>query len=403
MQLFVLGMHRSGTSGVTRLLNMSGAYFGPEGMSNGADDGNPKGFWERRDVRAVCNGLLKESGFDWYRVAGFSLDRIPEEVREKYVTDFQKILLNLDAYRPWAIKEPRLSLLFPLMREYLELPVCIHVTREPLEVAASLERRNGFPQSAGIALWEVYTLAAFAASEGLPRILVRYEDLMATPFETTARLIAELQELGTHSLRTPDEREVTAFITPELHRARRSADERQEWLTEPQRRLAAAIDDGSVLEGNGLRDRPTAGALGALETFERLQRACSDAERTTARAGELQAELNDAIEQLAQLEGDLVKVREYAAKLEGQYSRTEAEREAERKAHRRAQADAERALRSADRDIRKFTGSRSWKVAHTLSSVASRGNRDKPVPGPLGKALEDIRRSREALERPDGD
>ena len=31
MQIIVLGMHRSGTSLVTRLINMMGAYFGPEG------------------------------------------------------------------------------------------------------------------------------------------------------------------------------------------------------------------------------------------------------------------------------------------------------------------------------------------------------------------------------------
>ena len=29
---------------MTRLLNMAGAYFGPEGVSNGADEGNLKGF-----------------------------------------------------------------------------------------------------------------------------------------------------------------------------------------------------------------------------------------------------------------------------------------------------------------------------------------------------------------------
>jgi hypothetical protein len=32
---------------------MAGAYFGPKGISNGADEGNLKGFWERIDVRAA--------------------------------------------------------------------------------------------------------------------------------------------------------------------------------------------------------------------------------------------------------------------------------------------------------------------------------------------------------------
>ena len=55
MQLIVLGMHRSGTSSVTRLLNLAGAYFGAEGIATETNDENPKGFWERRDARAVCD------------------------------------------------------------------------------------------------------------------------------------------------------------------------------------------------------------------------------------------------------------------------------------------------------------------------------------------------------------
>lgn len=50
MQLMVLGMHRSGTSVLTRVLNMMGAYFGPEGIIAATNDENPKGFWERRDA-----------------------------------------------------------------------------------------------------------------------------------------------------------------------------------------------------------------------------------------------------------------------------------------------------------------------------------------------------------------
>ena len=47
-QLIVLGMHRSGTSGITRLLNLAGAYFGPADIATEPNEENPKGFWERR-------------------------------------------------------------------------------------------------------------------------------------------------------------------------------------------------------------------------------------------------------------------------------------------------------------------------------------------------------------------
>jgi len=143
MQLFVLGMHRSGTSAVTRLLNMAGAYFGPEGISNGADEGNPKGFWERRDIRAVCDGLLRESGCDWWRASGFGVENIPEEARHRHLGTLRKLLLEIDAHRPWVVKEPRLCLLFPLVRPLAWL--AYEGVIAPLHAEATSNRQRAFP------------------------------------------------------------------------------------------------------------------------------------------------------------------------------------------------------------------------------------------------------------------
>ena len=71
MQLIILGMHRSGTSVLARLLNMMGAYFGPEGIGTDANDENPKGFWERRDVRSVNDFVLHSVNCDWHKVSDF--------------------------------------------------------------------------------------------------------------------------------------------------------------------------------------------------------------------------------------------------------------------------------------------------------------------------------------------
>jgi hypothetical protein len=60
MQTLILGMHWSGISMVVRLLNMTGVYFAPEGISTGSNEENPKGFWERRHVRAL-NAKLPEA------------------------------------------------------------------------------------------------------------------------------------------------------------------------------------------------------------------------------------------------------------------------------------------------------------------------------------------------------
>lgn len=53
MQLLVLGMHRSGTSNVSRMLNLMGCYFGPEHLAISAPAEDPRGCWERRDVLSL--------------------------------------------------------------------------------------------------------------------------------------------------------------------------------------------------------------------------------------------------------------------------------------------------------------------------------------------------------------
>ena len=137
MQLLVLGMHRSGTSSVTRLLNMAGAYFGPEGIATDPNDENPKGFWERRDVGACatvsCTAAVRlvearrlldrqHSG----RSARAVLRRVPQD--------------RLSTRRAPSMGDEGAAALPPppVLRPALEAPVYVHVTREPLEIAESL-------------------------------------------------------------------------------------------------------------------------------------------------------------------------------------------------------------------------------------------------------------------------
>ena len=185
MQLIILGMHRSGTSSVTRLLNLAGAWFGEPGDATGANEENPRGFWERRDVREVCDGLLHDAGFDWWRLDGFAVGRLPKDSVERRREAMAAVVDRLAPHAPWVIKEPRLCLLLPALLPVLDDPVCVHVTREPLEVAHSIEARNGLPVTAGLALWEMYTVRALEASSGLRRLHVRHEDVMADPVGTT--------------------------------------------------------------------------------------------------------------------------------------------------------------------------------------------------------------------------
>ncbi|MFZ6004077.1 MAG: glycosyltransferase [Actinomycetota bacterium] len=414
MQLIVLGMHRSGTSSVTRLLNLAGAYFGPEGIATDPNAENPKGFWERRDVRQVCDGLLLGGGFDWWRIADFAPDRIPEAARAEQTDNFNRIVHQLDAHRPWVMKEPRLCLLMPLLRPALEAPVFIHVTREPLEIAESLAARNGFSVPVGLAMWEAYTLGALAASSDQPRAHVSYGELMADPVGVTTRLVTRLEDLGVQGLRVPSEREVTSFITPDLHRQREHSENRRGYLNASQLLLAEMLDEGGLPDGAQVPSL-SGGAVAALRAFERAQ--AVTAELTELRL-ETEAEREraavEAAAEAAAHQRALDKLRSEQRERDKSHEQREHELRADAADAARATRDAElqavEALDLAARKVRSARRSGVVRIGRRLAPIRAllRGGSTAGVDDALQSALKRIDEARTGLHghlgllRPEG-
>ena len=209
-------MHRSGTSALARILNLMGAHFGDGNIGLGANPENPKGFWERRDVRSLNDTVLFNQGCDWDCVSDFRPDRVAGEMAQTYQSAAFDIVLGLDAHRPWFVKDPRLCLTFPVWRPVLELPLCIHIHRNPLAVARSLERRNGMPIEVGLALWEAYSRHALAGAAGLPTVHVSYERLLDDPMAAIVPVQKAAAEHG-YRLRIPMRSELGAFVQAAGH------------------------------------------------------------------------------------------------------------------------------------------------------------------------------------------
>ena len=388
MQLIVLGMHRSGTSSVTRLLNLAGAYFGAEGMATETNDENPKGFWERRDARAVCDGLLHGGGFDWWQIADFDLDRIPEEVRQEQLAAFSRIVVDLDAHRPWVLKEPRLSLLLPLMRPLLEAPVFVYVTREPLEIAESLRARNGFPLPVGIALWESYTLHGTAAVGEDPRVVISYGDLVHDPVAVTTHLVQELTTLGVPSLRVPSEAEVMGFITPSLHRHRETAMGRAGYLNETQRLLASTFDEGGWPDTGAPRPL-SAGATATLRVFEEKAALVVDLHETRR---------DNAAERIRVADEHRRRVNEHRRRVNELNSQHHQRLNELKSQHRRS----DDSLGEAQRRIEAVKASGAVRLGVRISAIRERiqGGGNRGVDVALRGALDSIQQARDALEDP---
>ena len=242
-------MHRSGTSVLTGALRLCGAWVGEEAELTRANVENPWGFWERKDIRQICDRLLHAAGADWWKIAGFNLQAIPHAVLSEQRQKFQEVVSILACHDLWLIKEPRLCLVLPVLRDYLSGSVCIHIVRNPLEVAKSLQLRNGFSISAGLALWETYNLHAIRASENIPCLLVSHESLMLHPTHTLGGLVEDLQELSVASLEKPHDDVVRRLIDPSLYRQRASGEDLVDFLSPSQQALWEFLCNSQSVEG----------------------------------------------------------------------------------------------------------------------------------------------------------
>lgn len=217
-QILVLGMHRSGTSAITRLIAMMGAYFGPESIALPPDKDNPKGFWERRDVLACNRELLRLSGCVWHVVHRWDAQAV--RVPLPLANHMRDIVAEMDRHDDWVLKDPRFCLTLPVWRPLLTSCRIVLAYRDPSEIAQSLHQRNGMPLEYGLALWEFHTVHAIRAVHNLPVLFVDYKELLTNAAVETKQLHESLQAMGAKNLHLPGEQEIWDFIDPRLHRAK---------------------------------------------------------------------------------------------------------------------------------------------------------------------------------------
>ncbi len=192
----VLGMHRSGTSVVTRVINLLGPELFREQDLYTAPD-NPTGHWESVSLVAFNDRLLSALGGTPLAPAEC------EDGWEKHpaaVALYQEGLQVFKRAYPaavWVWKDPRACLTLPFWRRVLPAPMAaVFVQREPLQVARSMQRRDGFGKAHCIAQWERYSRSALRNAAGMPLVTVSFSDLMADPVAVVTQLAADLAGLG---------------------------------------------------------------------------------------------------------------------------------------------------------------------------------------------------------------
>ena len=176
-------MHRSGTSAVARALNLLGAYIGrpDQLMPSGTD--NPDGFWEHIEIFYFHERLLKYFSRSWDTISPMPREWWKEPGLKIYRQQLiDCIKREFAGQSVWLWKDPRTSIFLPLWEDVLDeldMEVCyLYCLRNPLDVAASLKKRNGFSKSRSFALWLFYSLSAFHWTHGASRVIVQYDRLL---------------------------------------------------------------------------------------------------------------------------------------------------------------------------------------------------------------------------------
>ena len=184
--VIVLGMHRSGTSAITKGLEALGVDLG-QNLMPGVEDDNDKGYFEDLDVNALNMELMSALGHDWNTSTPLS----PQELTDSPV--IQELLLRgvvllrnkLRDSTCYGLKDPRIARLLPFWQRAFELVECrvsyVIAHRNPLSVARSLSKRDGMASEKAHYLWFEHMLLSLTLTRGAPRMVVDFDRVMKDP------------------------------------------------------------------------------------------------------------------------------------------------------------------------------------------------------------------------------
>ena len=144
-------MHRSGTSCITKIFNLTGIDLGKNLLEPQKD--NPQGFWEDWYLVQINKQILKNSNGSW--------DNPPSKINVslKNKLDILSFIYNNKSNNKiLGFKDPRLILTWSAWEPYLKNHVIVGVFRHPNSVAKSLYDRNQINERLGKKLWYEYNL-----------------------------------------------------------------------------------------------------------------------------------------------------------------------------------------------------------------------------------------------------
>lgn len=222
--VFVLGMHRSGTSAIARGISSLGVYLGNDFLD--AQPENPTGYWEDRNLVALDDRVLESFGLRWDGIGridprGFESRKVRKLQREA-ASYCRKRLASRTL---WGFKDPRAIRVLPFWQNVLRdcgaQDSYVVATRNPRSIATSLFARQGMIPDDAYRLWLVHMVPFLHTIARAPFVVVDYDLLMQQPRRELARMGRALKlEAGDEA-----DRFVAEFLNPSLRHSSFSFDD----------------------------------------------------------------------------------------------------------------------------------------------------------------------------------
>nr|MBF0684663.1 hypothetical protein [Pseudomonas sp.] len=312
--ILVLGMHRSGTSALAGLLS----YLGVDAPATlmPTHTMNPKGFFESQRVYDLHEQILAAAGSswnDWRPVSTHWLDSSRAQSFQRQAADV--LDEEFGGSNLFVLKDPRSCRLVTYWRRVFEAlaiaPRVVHVHRNPLEVAASLQARDGMEPEYAHLLWLRHVLDAEYYSRGLPRIFVEFSQVL----NDWQDLVRKLAVVGVSCPPfSAAERGVSGFLTPSLkHHQQEPGSVRDNpslssWLRDTFAILEAWAASGEDEQDHAKLDAIRTTLNAAVPAFHVQVRTARDAARAIAAQEQETASLQSSLAELQSLEPELQRL-----------------------------------------------------------------------------------------------
>lgn len=187
--VLVVGSGRSGTSAITRALQVLGIDLGDTLMPANPEF-NRKGYFEDLEVFDFNNRLFEKIGSVWHDLSPVDLHRLTGCEQEARCIDL--LTRKLDKKEVFGLKDPQISRIITfwsdIARQINVADYYIIALRHPLSVARSLSRYTGFSIARCLEIWYTFTIDALNTSVSGRRVVISYENMLRSPAVEISRI-----------------------------------------------------------------------------------------------------------------------------------------------------------------------------------------------------------------------